>query len=108
MVRMVSAALSVYGFDLYCCFIDLKIHFTDLMLFLRPYTVELQWLEHLWDLEISSRKRLFEPMRVDNSARSGGIISFRLSSIYSYVVCSHYNRLIEVILMRTHDILFSI
>ena len=34
-------------------------------------------------MKISSRQGLFEPMRVDNSARPGGIIgvSFRLSSI---------------------------
>ena len=32
-------------------------------------TVELQWLEYL-----SSSQGYFEPMRVDNSARSGGII----------------------------------
>ena len=37
-------------------------------------TVELQWLKQLWDHEISSTLGEFEPVRVDFSARSGGII----------------------------------
>ena len=44
-------------------------------------------------------------MRVDDSARSGGII--RISLIFynmKYVMCSHLNRLIEVIQMSTHNI----
>ena len=35
-------------------------------------TVELQWLEHPWNHEISDGK--FELMNVDHCARSGGII----------------------------------
>ena len=56
-----------------------------------PNTVELQWLEHLWDYKICSRQGEFEPMRVYYRARSGGItgISFRLSSTCRYIVCSH-------------------
>ena len=38
------------------------------------YTVELQWLEHLRERKISSRQGYFEPMGVDYSARSGGLI----------------------------------
>ena len=42
-------------------------------------TVELQWLEHLWNHEIHSRQGEFES--VNHSARSGGKIgiSFRFS-----------------------------
>ena len=48
-------------------------------------------------------------MRVDNSARSGGIINISLIFYNGwYVVCSHWNRLIEAILMSTHNIPFSI
>ena len=36
------------------------------------------------------------------------MISFRVSLIGRYVVCSHQNRLIEAILMSTHSIPFSI
>ena len=43
-------------------------------------TVELEWLEHLRDHKISARQRYFEPMRVEISARSGGII--RISLIF--------------------------
>ena len=48
-------------------------------------------------MEISSRQRYFEPVRFDNSARSGGII--RISLIF-------YN--MKAILMSTHNIPFSI
>ena len=46
-----------------------------------PNTVEFQWLEHLWDHEISSRQGKFELMSVNHSTRSGGIIGiyFRFS-----------------------------
>ena len=37
MDRIVSVASSIYGLDLYFCFIDFTIRFTDLMLFLSPY-----------------------------------------------------------------------
>ena len=45
-------------------------------------TVELQWLEHLWDHE-----NKFEPMRVDDSARSGGIIRISLIFYSMKVFC---------------------
>ena len=50
---------------------------------LSKYTVDLQCSNTFGTMKISSRQGLFEPMRVDNSARSRGIIgeSFRLSSI---------------------------
>ena len=70
------------------------------------HTVELQWLEHLWNHE-----NMFETgVVVNHSARSGGIIktSFPFSLIWRYVVWSHWNRLIEAILMSTHNIRFSI
>ena len=38
-----------------------------------PYTVELQWLEHLWNHENMFEKGYFELMSVNHSARSGGI-----------------------------------
>ena len=53
-------------------------------------TVELQWLEHLWN-----HKNMFETgevrvMNVNHSARSGGIIViFSISFKCMYVVCSH-------------------
>ena len=49
-------------------------------------------------------------MRVDNGARSGGIIgiSFRFSFTGRYIVCTHKNRLTEAILMSTHNIPFSV
>ena len=36
-------------------------------------TVELQWLEHLWDLENMFETGGLEPMSVNHSARSGSI-----------------------------------
>ena len=39
MGRMFSGASSMYGFDLYFCFIDFMIRFTDFMLFLCSYIV---------------------------------------------------------------------
>ena len=57
-------------------------------------------------MKISSRQGLFEAVRFDYSTRSGGIIglSFRFSLTSRYFVCSHKNRLIEAILMSTHNI----
>ena len=40
-------------------------------------TVELQWLEHLWDHQNKLETRVI-PVRVDESARSGGIIKIPL------------------------------
>ena len=50
------------------------------------FQVELQWLEHPWDYENlfeTGVVRAIEPLRVDYSARSDGIIgmSFRFSSM---------------------------
>ena len=46
---------------------------------MKEHTVELQWLEHLWDHVISLRQKYkFESVRVDNSARSGGVIRISL------------------------------
>ena len=61
-------------------------------------TVELQWLEHLWN-----HKNMFQLMSVNHSARSGGIIriSFQFSSTPRYVV------VLEAILMGTHNIPFQ-
>ena len=56
--------------------------------------------------------REFEIMSVNHSARSGGItnilkrkslISFQFSLTLKYNVCSHWNRLIEAILMSSHN-----
>ena len=49
-------------------------------------------------------------MSVNNSAGPGSIIGiyFRFSLTRRYFVCSHENRLDEAILMRTHNISFSI
>ena len=49
-------------------------------------------------------------MSVNHSARSGGVIDiyFRFPITLRNVVCPHKNRLIKVILMRTHNISFSI
>ena len=60
-------------------------------------------------MQISSRQGKFEPLRVNYSARSGGLIgiSFLFSLTLRYVVCSHQNRPIEAILMSTHNITFS-
>ena len=51
----------------------------------------------------------FELMSVNHSTRSGGIIGihFRFSLTWRFIVCSQYNRLIEAILMKTHNIPFS-
>ena len=61
----------------------------DLLLVNRVFfvvnSVELQWLEHLWDHKICSRQGQFEPVRVDNSVGSGGII--RISLIFYMKVC---------------------
>ena len=45
------------------------------------YTVEIQWLEHLWSHENMFETGLFEQINVNHSARSGGKIgiSFRVS-----------------------------
>ena len=61
-------------------------------------------------MKISSRPREFEPLRVDYSARPGGLIgiSFWFSLKWRYVVCSQLDRLIEVILVCTHNIPFLI
>ena len=61
-------------------------------------------------MKICSRQGKFEPMRVDYRARSGGIIGIpsRFSLTRRYVVCSHLNRLMEAILMSTHNIRFLI
>ena len=44
----------------------------------------------------------------NGSTRPGGIIgiSFRFSLVGRYAVCSHKNRLIEAILMSTHNVQF--
>ena len=50
--------------------------------------VELQWLhENIEPMKICSRQGLFEPMRVDNSARSGGIIGISLILYNMKVYC---------------------
>ena len=45
-------------------------------------TVELQWLEHLWDYENLFEAGVVRALRINYRARSGGIIgiSFRFSS----------------------------
>ena len=58
----------------------------------------------------ATRQGYFELKSVNHSARSGGKmgISFRPSLTLGYIVCFHYNRLIEAILMSTNNIPFSI
>ena len=76
----------------------------EIFIFLNE-NLEFRWLEHLWN-----HKNMFELMSVNHSTRSGGIIGissqFTLTS--RYVSCSHWTCLIEVILMSTHNIPFSI
>ena len=59
-------------------------------------------------MKMCSRQGEFEALKVYFRARSGGIIwiSCQFSSIWSYIVCSHQNRLNEAILMSTHNIPF--
>ena len=74
--------------------------------FIFATTVALQWLKHLWNYE-----NMFEKlMSVNHTARPGGIIgiSFLFSFTGSYVVCSHKNHLIIVILMSIYNVPFSI
>ena len=62
-------------------------------------------------MKICSRQGKFELMSVNQSAKSKIVIiwiSFRFSLRTRNVVCSHKNRLIEAILMRTPNIPFSI
>ena len=49
-------------------------------------------------------------MSVSHIARPGGIVGiyFHISLIRRYVVCSHQNRLVEAILMNTHNTVFNI
>ena len=56
-----------------------------ILLDVNPYrTVELQWLEHLWNHEYM----LFELMSVNHSARSGGRIGISFSIFFnSKVYC---------------------
>ena len=56
------------------------------MSFSERITVELQWLEIFGTILISSRQGQFEPRRVDNSARSRGIITIALI-FYNMKVC---------------------
>ena len=62
-----------------------KPHYLDLrclQIRLISNTVELQWLEHLWDYENMFETGVIELMKVNHSGRSGGKIgmSFRFSS----------------------------
>ena len=52
-----------------------------ILLRIHTYTVDLQWLEHLWNHEKMFETGLFELMSVNHSARSGCKrgISFRFS-----------------------------
>ena len=61
-------------------------------------------------MKTCSRQGLFELMSVNLCARSVDKIgiSFRFSSILGNIMCSHENRLMEAILMSTHNIPFSI
>ena len=49
-------------------------------------TVKLQWLNHLWNNENSSRQGQFELVSVHHGARSGGIIRFSLTWIKVFSV----------------------
>ena len=68
-------------------------------------TVEPQWLKHLWD-----HGTLFETWVIiapGQEASGINLGSYWCSSIQKwYVECTHQNRLIEVILMITHNIQF--
>ena len=59
-------------------------------------TVELQWLECLWNHENMFETGIVRASEIDNSARSGGIIrsSLIFYNMKVYVVCSHQNCLI--------------
>ena len=41
-------------------------------------TVELQWLEHLWNHENMFKTKVVEPINVDHSTKSGGIIGISI------------------------------
>ena len=50
--------------------------------FKRINTVELQWLEHLWNHENMFETGEVELMSINNSARSGGIIGIHFRFFY--------------------------
>ena len=68
------------------------------------YIVKLRCSNTFGSKKICLRQRQFKLMSVNHSTRSGGIIRiyFRFSLI-RYVVLSHLNCLIEVILMSKHN-----
>ena len=94
------------------CFIEITFCFNMLHPLLWKYanTVEPQWLELLWNHENMFETGVVPADGVNRSARSGGRlgISFRFSLTWRYIVCSHLNCLLEMILMSTQNIPFSV